>query len=64
MIIIVIAQFLWQDNQLRITAIFSIIKEINSKRIAALCGRAGLFVKNFQVVFHMRQIRVTRNWEQ
>lgn len=58
MIIIVIAQFLWQDNQLRITAIFSIIKEINSKRIAALCGR------NFQVFFHMRQIRVTRNWEQ
>ena len=25
-IIIVIAQFLWQDNQLRITAIFSVIK--------------------------------------
>ena len=25
-IIIVIAQFLWQDNQLRLTAIFSIIK--------------------------------------
>lgn len=51
MIIIVIAQFLWQDNQLRITAIFSIIKEINSKRIAALCGRAGLLLKNFQVFF-------------
>ena len=60
MIIIVIAQFLWQDNQLRITAIFSIIKEINSKRIADLCGRVGLLVKNFQVFFHMRQLRVRR----
>lgn len=41
---------------------YSLVRGGLVQRMAAWCGRAGLLVKIFQVLFHMRELRVRRKW--